>query len=99
MANKLLKPKDSGKTKKPGATLMLNLVTIELLIGLYYNSNVTLDNMSPAAHSALKWLFNMGMVDQEKGITEKGKFWIDYIKKIPLPVQVEAFEIPDHPES
>lgn len=87
----------TNKAQQPIITLP-NLVTVEVLITAKYISFPITDAQSPAREAAIKWLLNHNMIEpraNEYHTTKRGAFWLDTILNVPVPVQVEAFAIPE----
>jgi hypothetical protein len=79
--------------------VMPNVATAELMFRLYYtNQDDDNSDMSKTMEDALAWLANHHMID-EGGPTDRGRYWVEHVVKIPLPILVKRFQIPESVES
>lgn len=96
---------DSGEVPSPTVRkVMPNLGTIQLLLHLYVTGEdweIT-SRTSQTDKNAYTFLRNNGMVDSVASVTKKGEVWIDFLKKIPLPIEsyrVPTYKLHDDPDA
>lgn len=92
---------NAQRVRKAAPSKMLNPVAAIMLIQNYFMPFSGKDAFEPPDSYSSEtrkrsWIFltTTGLIDVTSGITEKGKFWVEAIMQVPLPVEVSKFEIP-----